>query len=70
MSKSIQLATPEHRYSAFKHGIYACESHVIWCTKYRRDVLSPDMQDRLNELILEQQAVYGYVVRAVETMPN
>ena len=70
MSKSIQLATPAHRYSSFKHGVYACEYHVIWCTKYRRDVLSPDMQDRLKALILEQQEGYGYVVRAVETMPN
>ena len=70
MSNSIELKTPEHRYSSFKHGVYACEYHVIWCTKYRRDVLSPDIQDRLKALILQQQEVYDYVVRAVETMPN
>ena len=60
----------QRQYSSFKHGVYACEYHVIWCTKYRRDVLSPDMQDRLKALILQQQEVYDYQVRAVETMPN
>lgn len=70
MSKSIHLAIPEHRYSSFKHGVYACEYHVIWCTKYRRPVLSAAIQNRLKELILAQQDVYGYKIRALETMPD
>ncbi len=70
MSKSIQLQTPEHRYESFNHGVYACEYHVIWCTKYRRQVLSPEMQERLKELILEQQDAYDYKLRALETMPD
>ena len=68
--KSIQLETPEHRYSSFKHGQYACEYHVLWCTKYRRAVLSPAMRERLKELILEQQEAYDYKLRALETRPD
>ena len=70
MSASIELKTPLHRYTSFNHGVYACEYHVIWCTKYRRAVLSPPMRDRLKELILQQQEAYGYQIRACEVMPD
>lgn len=70
MSLSIQLETPEHRYTPFKHGTYACAYHVIWCTKYRRQVLTSAIQARLKELVLEQQDAYGYKIRAVEVMPD
>ena len=70
MSESIELKPPLHRYTSFNHGVYACEYHVIWCTKYRRAVLSPAMQTRLKELILQQQEVYGYQIRACEVMPD
>jgi putative transposase len=43
---------------------------MIWCTKYRRSVLSPEIQARLKALILEQQEAYHYVVREVESMPD
>ncbi len=43
---------------------------MIWCTKYRRSVLSPEIQARLKALILEQQEAYPYVVREVESMPD
>ena len=60
----------DHKYSATKTTVYACEYHIIWCTKYRRDVLSPEIQERLKALILEQQETYGYIVREVESMPD
>ena len=28
----MKVETPELRYKSTKHGVYACEYHIIWCT--------------------------------------
>ncbi len=66
----MYIANNEHKYKTTRHSVYACEYHIVWCTKYRRGVLSPEIQERLKELILEAQTEYGYTIRAVETMPD
>ena len=53
-----------------KTTTYACEYHIIWNTKYRRSVLSPEIQERLKTLIFQQQEAYQYIVREVESMPD
>ena len=53
-----------------KTTTYACEYHIIWSTKYRRSVLSPEIQERLKTLIFQQQEAYQYIVREVESMPD
>lgn len=70
MPDSVKLETPEHRYTSFNHGVYACEYHIIWCTKYRRQVLTSAIQSQIKEVILEQQKAYGYRIRAMEVMPD
>ena len=42
-------------YKKTKNTTYSCQYHVIFCTKYRRSVLTEDIQSRLKELILEKQ---------------
>ena len=44
--------------------------NIIWSTKYRRSVLSPEIQERLKALIFQQQEAYQYIVREVESMPD
>ncbi len=66
----MKLETPELVYQKTRSSTYACEYHIIWCTKYRRTVLSTEIQTRLKELVLESQEEYGYVVRAVETLAD
>ena len=66
----MKLETLELKYKSTRHGVFACEYHVIWCTKYRRSVLSNEIQERLKSLILEAQTQYGYNIRAIETMPD
>ena len=67
---SIKLDTPELKYTTTQGSVYACEYHIIWCTKFRRQCLSVEMQSRLKELVLERQADYGYNIRAIETMSD
>ena len=66
----MKVETPDLTYQTTRYATYACEYHIIWCTKYRRSVLSPDIQERLKALVLESQEVYDFVVRAIETMPD
>ena len=66
----MKVETPELRYKSTKHGVYACEYHIIWCTKYRRSVLSPEMQQRIKEIVCQAQEKYGYTVRAIVCMPD
>ena len=66
----MNIANNDHEYITTKTTVYACEYHIIWCTKYRRSVLSPEIQERLKALIVNQQDAYGYIVREVESMPD
>ena len=62
--------TTKKRYSASETCVYNLGFHLIWCTKYRRKVLTPEIESRLKELIREK--AYELVVEIVEmeTMPD
>lgn len=60
----------EQRYKSSRHTIFACDYHIIWCTKYRKQVLTSAVQERLKEIIMEKQEDYNYVVTALEIMPE
>ena len=66
----MKLETPDLVYQTTRYSTYACEYHIIWCTKYRRSVLSSEIQNRLKTLILASQETYDFIVRGVETMPD
>ncbi|MYA70284.1 IS200/IS605 family transposase [Candidatus Poribacteria bacterium] len=66
----MKLETPDLTYQNTRSSTYACEYHIIWCTKYRRTALSAEIQVRFKALVLESQEKYGYIVRAVETMTD
>lgn len=66
----MNISNNDHKYNTTETTTYACEYHIIWCAKYRRSVLSPEIQDRLKALIFQQQETYQYIVREVESMPN
>ena len=58
------------RYKSSRHCIFACDYHIIWCTKYRKQVLTSVIQERLKEIIMEKQEDYNYEVTALEIMPE
>ena len=66
----MKLETPDLVYQTTRYSTYACEYHIIWCTKYRRSALSDEIQARFKELVLESQGEYGFIVRALETMAD
>lgn len=42
--------------------------HIVWCTKYRRKVLTEDKQEMLKELLEYKSEELGYKLEAVEVM--
>ena len=46
--------TTKKRYSASETCVYNLGFHLIWCTKYRRKVLTPEIESRLKELIRDK----------------
>ena len=64
----FETVRPEQRYKSARHVIWACDYHIIWCTKYRRQVLTSAIQGRLKEIIMEKQVDYNYAVTALEIM--
>ena len=66
----MRLETPDLVYQTTRYSTYACEYHIIWCTKYRRSALSDEIQARFKELVLESEETYGFIVRTLETMAD
>lgn len=60
----------EPRYKSANHYIWACDYHVIFCTKYRKQILTSAIQNRLKQLIIEKQEAYNYTLTALEIMPE
>lgn len=44
--------------------------HIVWCTKYRRKVLTEKIQEYLKLLVKEQCDKNRYILEAVETMED
>ena len=51
-------------------GVYDLGLHVVWCPKYRRQVLSGQVGIRLRELIDAKAAEHGWRIVACEIMPD
>ena len=44
--------------------------HIVWCTKYRRKVLTDRIQDKLKELLEEVCVKNNFKIEALETMED
>ncbi len=53
-----------------KHLVYSCKYHVVWCTKYRRKVLSEPIEIRLKEILREVVGEHDAEIIELETMPD
>ena len=49
---------------------YRCIYHVVWCTKYRRDVITDDVSARLREIAQAICDERGAELVEFETMPD
>jgi putative transposase len=47
-----------------------CRYHVVFCPKYRRKVLAPPIDERLNVILAEQIERWGQELIEMEVMPD
>lgn len=57
-------------YKSTETLVYSCQYHVIWTTKYRRKLISSDIELDLKKLILEKEKVWEYQIIEMEIMPD
>lgn len=57
-------------YKSNLNVVYACTYHVVWCPKYRRKVLTPDIGDRLKAIAAEVCQERRCDLIEIETMPD
>lgn len=57
-------------YKSNNNVVYSCKYHVIWCPKYRRDVLKDGADVRLKEIIEDVCNEHGAEIIQMEVMPD
>ena len=58
------------KYKSNNNVIYSCKYHVVWCPKYRRKVLTGNIELRLKELIQETCDELQCELIELELMPD
>jgi putative transposase len=50
--------------------VYSCKYHVVWCPKYKRNVLVDGVDERRKSILLEVTGETKSEVIEIEIMPN
>jgi putative transposase len=57
-------------YRSNKNVVYSCKYHIVWCPKYRRQVLIEGVDARLKEILLEAANEFSSELIEMEVMPD
>ena len=57
-------------YRSNKNVVYSCKYHIVWCPKYRRQVLIEGVDARLKEILLEIANEFSSELIEMEVMPD
>jgi putative transposase len=60
-------------YSKLTYGrgyVYSLQYHIVWCTKYRKKVLSNGIDDDIKGYLNELAKEYSFSILAMEVMPD
>lgn len=57
-------------YKLNNNVFYSCKYHVVWCPKYRRKVLTGEVERRLKELVYETAAELNVDIIEMEIMSD
>ena len=60
----------EGRYAKNAGAVFSLKYHIVWCPKYRRPVLTAEVESRLRQLLAEKAAALGMTIHALEVMPD
>lgn len=60
----------ENNYNTLNHCKFLVQYHIIWCPKFRYNVLSEDIQDELKNILINISDKYDYSIKEMEVMPD
>lgn len=58
------------RYRHHAGAVFSLKYHLVWCPKYRKQVLTGAVEVRLKELLAEKAQELGATIHALEVMPD
>lgn len=59
-----------NRYSKNAGAVFSLKLHIVWCSKYRRSVLTDKIEVRLSELLYSKVNELEMTIQAIEIMPD
>ncbi|MBQ0100631.1 MAG: IS200/IS605 family transposase [Lachnospiraceae bacterium] len=69
----MENAAKNIKYQSLSYGrgyVYSLQYHIVWCTKYRKQILKDGIDAELKEYILQMASEYSFTVTAMEVMPD
>lgn len=57
-------------YKSNNNVVWACNYHVVFCTKYRRDVLDDAVSTRFKEIANKLSKEFNFEILQMEVMPD
>lgn len=59
-----------NKYNTLNHCKFLLQYHIIWCPKFRFNVLKNGVDESLKEILLKISDRYGYEIKEMEIMPD
>lgn len=59
-----------NNYIKYNKVVYLTQYHIIWCPKYRRNILQDSIKDRLLYIIHNSCLELNAEIKSIEIMPN
>ncbi len=50
--------------------VYSLQYHIVWCTKYRKQILTGGIDEELKSMLEQIAAEYSFTITAMEVMPD
>ena len=60
----------ENNLSCGRGDVYSLQYHLVWCTKYRKQVLKDGLDDECKEMLSDLAEEYKFQIVAMEVMPD
>lgn len=66
----MEITNKTKQYKRASHLTFSCQYHVIFCPKYRRRVLTGDVELRLKEIFQDVAQKYDFTIVEMEIMSD
>ena len=60
----------DSRYRTSASCVFTLKYHLVWCPKYRSNVLTSEVRERLKDLLYEKAEAINVSIEALEIMPD